>query len=78
MLKKRESIISVLKGTESRVVKKNIKFGIRAPQTVNEAMRNDENNGNNLWGDWIEKEIDGVMIAFKLLDEGENPPPTYQ
>ena len=57
---------------------KKIKFGIRAPQTVNEAMRNDENNGNNLWRDWIEKEIDGVMIAFKILDEGENPPPTYQ
>ena len=59
-------------------MKKNIKFGIRVPQTVNEAMRIDEENGNHLWRDGIAKEIDGVIIAFKLIDDGEKPPPTYQ
>ena len=74
MLKKRESIILALKGTASRVVKKNIKIGIRVPQIVNEAMRLDEENGNHLWRDGITKEIDGFIIAFKLLDDGEKPP----
>ena len=26
----------------------------------------------------IAKDINAVMIEFKLLDEGQNPPPTYQ
>ena len=41
-------------------------------------MRLDENNGNNLWRYVISKYINAVMIAFELLNEGENPPPTYQ
>ena len=73
MLKKREAIISALKDTASRVIKKNIKFGIRVPQKVVEALRLDKNNGNNLWRDCISKDINAVMIAFKLLDEGEKP-----
>ena len=51
-------------------MKKNIKFGIRVPKTVNEAMRLDKENGNHLWRYGIAKEIDGVMIAFKLLNDG--------
>ena len=35
-------------------------------------------NGNHLWRDGIVKEIDGVIIAFKLLGKGEKPPPNYQ
>ena len=78
MLKKTEAIKSSLMGTSSRVIKKNIKFGIRVPQTVNETMRHDENNGNRLWRDGISKDINEVMIAIKVLDEGDNPPHTYQ
>ena len=68
MIKKQEAIISPLKGTESWLVKKNIKFDIRVPQTVNKALRLDEKNGNHLQRDGIVKEINAVMIAFKLLD----------
>ena len=78
VLKKRESIISALKGTSSQVIKENIKFGIIVSQTVNKAMRLDEKNGNHLWRDGITKEINKVMMALKPLDEGDNPPPTYQ
>ena len=77
MLKKREAIISAIKGTSSWAIKKNIKFGIRIPQTVIEALRLDKNNGNNLWRYGIAKEINAFMIALKIIDEGENPPPTY-
>ena len=78
MLKKRESIISALKGTSSRVIKKNINFCIRVPQTVIEEFILDKNNVNHLCRDGIAKEINEVTISFKLLDEAENPPPTYQ
>ena len=78
MIKKLESIISTLKGTASRAVKKNIKFGIRVPQTVNEAMRLDKKNCNRLCRDGTAEDIDGVMISFKILNEGEKPLLTYQ
>ena len=78
MLKKRESIISALKVTSPRLIKKNIKFGIRVPQTVNEAMRLNEKNGNHLWRDGITKDMNAVIIEFKLLEEGEKHPPTYK
>ena len=70
MLNKQKSIISSLKGTESQVIKKNIKFGIRVPQTFIEALRLDKKNGNNLWSYGITKDINAVMIVFKLRDEG--------
>ena len=60
------------------MVNKNIKFGIRVPQTVNEALRLDENNGNCLRIDVIAKDTNAVMIEFKLLNGGEKPPPNYQ
>ena len=67
MLKKQEAIISAFKGTASRVINKTIKFGIQVPQIVIEVLILDENNGNNLWRDSIAKEINAVMISFKLL-----------
>ena len=60
------------------MIKKNIKFGIRVPQTVIEALILDANNGNDLWRDGITKDINAVMIELKLIDEGDNPPPTYE
>ena len=60
------------------MVNKNIKFGIQVPQTVNEELRLNKNNGNNLWRDGIAKDVNSVMTSLKLLDEWEKPPPTYQ
>ena len=31
-----------------------------------------------MWRYGIAQDINEVMVAFKLLDEGQNPPPTYQ
>ena len=67
MLKKQEAIISSLMVTSSQVIKKNIMFGIRVLQTVKEALRLDENNRNHMWRGVIAKEINAVMISFKLL-----------
>ena len=60
------------------MIKKNINFGIQVPQTVIEELRLDKKNGNHIWKDGIAKEINAVMILLKILDEGEEPPPTYQ
>ena len=73
MLKKQEAIISDIKITASWLIEKNIKFGIRVPQTVTEALRLEKNNGNHMWRDVITKDINAVMIELKLLDEGEDP-----
>ena len=49
VLKKREAIISALKRTPSRVVKKNIKFGIWVPQSVDEVLRIDKKKRIICW-----------------------------
>ena len=76
-LRSEKQLYQPLRVTSSWAIKKNIKFGIRIPQTVIEALRLDKNNGNNLWRYGIAKEINAFMIALKIIDEGENPPPTY-
>ena len=70
-LKKRNKII---KQVQHRLVKKSTKFGIKVPESVEEALQLDQDNGNTLWQKAIEKELGNVRIAFRLLEEGEKPP----
>ena len=44
-------------------------FGIRVPKSVDEALRLDEENGDTLWYDTIQKEMENVRIAFEVDDE---------
>ena len=74
-LRKREAIISKV---NSRFTKKNVKFGIVVPRTVDEALELDRRNGNNYWEKAIKKEMDAVEVAFRFNDIGENPPPGYK
>ena len=48
------------------------------PETVAREINIDEINGNTLWQDGIEKEMTSVCVAFKILNEGYQPPPGYQ
>ena len=41
-------------------------------------MRIDKENGNTLWHDAIAKEMKNVRVAFKVLDDDEAIPPTFQ
>ena len=76
-LKKRDRIIS--KTASSRPHRKGkMKFGIRVPTTVEEAMQLDHKNGNTLWHDAIEKEMKNSRIAFELLNKDDKPPPGYK
>ena len=72
VLRKRDRVI---KQVQHRLAKKNLKFGVRVPNTIEEALKFDKENGNNLWAQSIEKEMKNVRIAFELLEEGEKAPP---
>jgi hypothetical protein len=41
-------------------------------------MRLDKKNSNTLWKDAIRKETHTIRIAFKVLNDEEVIPPTYQ
>ena len=45
---------------------------------VKHTLEIDGENGNFLWQDAIVLEMEVVCVAFKLMDEGEEPPPGYQ
>ena len=74
-LRKREAIIAKV---NSRFKKKNIKFGIEVPSSVEEALELDRRNGNDHWGRAIKKEMDAVEVAFKFKGIGEKAPPGYK
>jgi len=54
------------------------KFGIRVPRTIEEALKLDEENGNDLWRKAIQREMEKVRVAFQLLERGAAPPPGHQ
>ena len=70
-LKKRDRII---KHVQHKPNKRSIKFGIQVPNSVEEAYKLDKENINTHWHDAITRELKNVIVAFKLLGEGENPP----
>ena len=65
---------SIVKQVTHRLAKEQYKFGIKVPNSVDEALQMDKNNGNNLWHDAIQKELKNVLIAFRMLEEGEQLP----
>mmetsp|Transcript_10258 Transcript_10258/g.14494 ORF Transcript_10258/g.14494 Transcript_10258/m.14494 type:complete len:199 (+) Transcript_10258:2647-3243(+) len=56
------------------MAKNDLKFDVRVPNTVEEALQFDKDNDNDLWAKSIEKELKNVRIAFELLQEGEKIP----
>ena len=73
-LRKRDMIIAAV---NARVTKSTHKYGVRVPQSVEEAFRLDKANGNTLWRDALAKEMDNVMVAFDILENGEDLPVGY-
>merc|ERR1712020_464580 len=68
VLKKRDKIISKVK---SDMVKYRLKFGIKVPQTIQEALQIDKDSNTNFWRKAIEKEHKNVFVAFQLLEDDE-------
>ena len=78
VLKKRDRIISMVKGRSIRYHKRTHKFGIAVPKTVREAHELDRLNGNTLWADAIAKEMKEVRKAFDILPDDKAVPIGYQ
>jgi hypothetical protein len=65
-LHKRDRIIQKVKAKYWRTTHM---FGIRVPKSVDDAIRLDETNGNTLWYDSIQKEMENVRVAFQVDNE---------
>ncbi len=59
-LRKRNSIIALVKKCSARYLKHTHKFGIECPKTVKDALELDMHNGNTMWADAIAKEMKNV------------------
>ena len=70
-LKKRKHFIKKMK---SVIQLNNMKYGVRVPRTTKEAYELDRINKNTLWEDAIKKELNKVLVAFRLLQDDESPP----
>jgi len=71
VLKKRDRFIAMAK---ARKVKKDFKFGIEVPTSVERALAIDRETNTDFWAKAIEKEMTHVFPAFKILEEGEKAP----
>ena len=75
VLQKRDRIISK---TQQYWLKTH-KYGIRVPNTVNEAITIDKENRDTLWWDAIMKEMGNVRCAFEVWEKSkEELPVGYQ
>ena len=74
-LKRRNRIIAAV---NSRYHKRTHKFGIEVPKTFEDCLRLDKEAGNTLWQDAVRKEMSKVRIAFQVIGDNDDLPPTYQ
>ena len=71
---KRAQIISAV---NQRTKKTTHKYGVRVPNSVQDAYKMDEQNNNSVWRDAIKKEMDNVSAAFDILDGKRVPSPMH-
>jgi len=73
-LRRRDRIIA---GINTRIRKVTHKYGVELPTSVDEARKLDQKNGNTLWTDAINKEMENLKVAFDILEDGAKPPVGY-
>jgi hypothetical protein len=67
-----------MKYAKCRFAKRTHTFGIRVPQTVQEALEIDRETKTTFWRDAIHKEMKNNRLAFKILDEDQAAPIGYK
>ena len=76
-----EKFIRLAKAFAARAMKQGnqYKHGVQVPCTYKEAVKLDELNGNKLWQEAVQKELDQIMDfwTFKVLPRGKGPPEGY-
>ena len=81
VLAKRNRIMSAVNRRYSKnrsYHKRSHKYGIEVPKTFDDCVRLDQQNGNTLWQDAVRLEMKKARVAFRVLDDEEAIPPTYQ
>jgi hypothetical protein len=73
VLKKRSIIIATV---TKRYHKQTHKYGIEFPKSWDECVRLDKENDNTLWQAAVRKEMKNVRIAFQILNDDDDIPPT--
>ena len=73
-LRKRDKIISTVK---ARIKRTTHKYGVEIPRTVKEAYALDEKNGNTLWRDALNREMENLKVIFDILDNSEYMTPGW-
>ena len=58
-------------------MKRTHNFGLKLPKTAIEAYAIDKKNGNTLWQDAIQKEMENEKNAFQTIPEGRKPPNVF-
>jgi hypothetical protein len=74
VMRKRDRIIS---SVNSRVKKVTHKYGVAIPNSVEECYRLDKQNGNTLWRDALNREMNNLTVAFDILEDKRSLPPWY-
>ena len=74
VLKRKERLIKM---SQSHRLRTGYKFGLRVPNSVEEALEIDRERGDTLWQDAINKEMTNVRIAFDIRSD-RTAPPGYQ
>jgi hypothetical protein len=69
---------AIILAVNKRYWKRTHKCGIRVPKSIQEAYAMDEENGVHCWAESIQREMNNVRVAFKILKDGIEIPPGYQ
>ncbi len=67
-----------IKAAKRRFTKRSHKFGIKVPQTTEEALQIDKETKTTFWRDAIQKEMKNNRPTFQFLEEGETVPIGYK
>ena len=78
VLKKRDSIISLVKNRKPQYLKRKHKFGVEMPKSVADAHAIDKKTGNTFWDDGIAKELNNGWVVFDVVPNGHCIPQNYQ
>ena len=74
VLTKRDSIVASVRKSQARYLKRNHKFGIELPKTVELALALDDQNDNTFCHDAVAKEMANVRASFKILPDRVQTP----
>jgi hypothetical protein len=70
--------IRIIAAVTKRYHKRTHKFLIEVPKSWDDCVRLDKDNDSTIWKDEVTKEMKNVRIAFKILNDDDAIPPTYQ